>query len=154
MKQMARTQRFSEFSWVLTLYGEVDKLNYTNKMSLLNICHSIIGTSGLLTEEQYNYTIIMKIISFEFDENKNQINIKKHGISFEKAISVFFDDNAILFDDPEHSLGEERFLLLGMSSSARTCIICHCYRHNEMIIRIISARKATKKEAQRYVKGI
>lgn len=92
--------------------------------------------------------------TFDWDENKNQINQKKHGISFEEASTVFFDESAILFDDPEHSEYEERFLLLGMSETANVCIVCHCYRKSDTVIRIISARKATKKEADRYVRGI
>lgn len=91
---------------------------------------------------------------FDWDENKNQINQKKHGIDFDEASSVFFDEQAILFDDPEHSEEEERFLLLGMSEAANVCIVCHCYRESDTVIRIISARKATKKEEERYVKGI
>ena len=78
---------------------------------------------------------------FEWDENKNKINQKKHEI-------------AILFDDPEHSDQEERFLLLGMSETTKICIVCHCYRKSETTIRIISARKATKKEIERYARGI
>jgi hypothetical protein len=91
---------------------------------------------------------------FDWDENKNMINKKKHGIDFDEASSVFFDENAILFDDPEHSDYEERFLLLGMSKTANVCIVCHCYRESDTVIRIISARKATKKEVDRYVRGI
>ena len=91
---------------------------------------------------------------FDWDENKNQINQKKHGINFEEASSVFYDEKAILFDDPEHSEWEERFILLGMSNAVNVCIVCHCYRESDTVIRIISARKATKKEAERYVKGI
>ncbi len=91
---------------------------------------------------------------FDWDENKNQINQKKHGINFEEASSVFYDEKAILFDDPEHSEWEERFILLGMSNAANACMVCHCYRESDTVIRIISARKATKKEAERYVKGI
>ena len=91
---------------------------------------------------------------FDWDENKNQINQKKHGINFEEASSVFYDEKAILFDDPEHSEWEERFILLGMSNAANVCMVCHCYRESDTVIRIISARKATKKEAERYVKGI
>ena len=94
------------------------------------------------------------MLSFEWDENKNRINQKKHGISFAEASSVFYDDCAILFDDPEHSQEEERFILLGMSDAANVCIVCHCYRASETVIRIISARKATKKEEERYVRGI
>lgn len=94
------------------------------------------------------------MIYFEWDENKNRINQKKHGISFEEAQTVFWDDSAILFDDPEHSEEEERFLMLGMSNAANVCIVCHCYRESETVIRIISARKATKKEEGRYVRGI
>ena len=91
---------------------------------------------------------------FEWDDKKNAINRKKHGISFEEASTVFFDENAILFDDPEHSEQEDRFLLLGMTEKARVCIVCHCYRKSDTIIRIISARTATGKEEERYVRGI
>ena len=91
---------------------------------------------------------------FDWDENKNRINLEKHGITFEEASTVFFDDRAILFDDPEHSIDEDRFLLLGMSETAKVCIICHCYRESDTVIRIISARQATRKEEQRYVRGI
>ena len=91
---------------------------------------------------------------FDWDENKNRINLEKHGIAFEEASTVFFDDRAILFDDPEHSIDEDRFLLLGMSETARVCIVCHCYRESDTVIRIISARQATRKEEERYVRGI
>lgn len=93
-------------------------------------------------------------MKFEWDENKNLINQKKHGINFDEASSVFFDERAILFDDPEHSDYEDRFLLLGMSETANVCIVCHCYRESDTVIRIISARKATRKEVDRYVEGI
>lgn len=91
---------------------------------------------------------------FDWDENKNKANQNKHGMSFEEACSVFYDDRAILFDDPEHSADEDRFLLLGMSEKARICIVCHCYRESDTVIRIISARKATKKEIETYVRRI
>ena len=91
---------------------------------------------------------------FDWDENKNQTNWRKHGIDFDEASSVFFDERAILFDDPEHSQQEERFILLGMSQTTNICIVCHCYRESDTVIRIISARKATKKEVDRYAKGI
>ena len=93
-------------------------------------------------------------LTFEWDENKNEINIAKHGISFETAKTVFYDENAILFDDPEHSEFEDRFILLGMTDRADVCVVCHCYRESDSVIRIISARKATKKEGERYVRGI
>ncbi len=96
----------------------------------------------------------MKRLQFEWDENKNRINILKHGISFEEARSEFLDDQAIMFDDPEHSYNEERFILLGLSSYGNVCIVCHCYRHSDTVIRIISARKASTKEENRYVRGI
>ena len=91
---------------------------------------------------------------FDWDENKNRINLEKHGITFEEASTVFFDDRAILFDDPEHSIDEDRFLLLGMGETAKVCIVCHCYKESDTVIRIISARQATRKEEQRYVRGI
>ena len=67
---------------------------------------------------------------------------------------MFLDENAILFDDPEHSGDEERFLLLGISKATNVCIVCHCYREYDTVVRIISARKATRKEKERYVRGI
>ena len=91
---------------------------------------------------------------FDWDDNKNRINLEKHGITFEEASTVFFDNRAILFDDPEHSIDEDRFLLLGMSETAKVCIVCHCYRESDTVIRIISARQATRKEEERYVRGI
>ena len=94
------------------------------------------------------------MVTFAWDENKNRINQKKHGVSFDEAKTVFYDDAAILFDDPEHSEDEERFLLLGMSEESNVCMVCHCYRESGSVIRIISARKATKKEEERYVRGI
>lgn len=92
----------------------------------------------------------MSQLLFEWDREKNLINQKKHGISFEEAKSVFYDDNAIQFWDEQHSELEDRFLLLGISSKMRILLIVHCYREQESVIRIISARKATKKESQLY----
>lgn len=99
----------------------------------------------------------MESIRFEWDENKNQTNKAKHGIDFEEAKTVFYDDDAIVFDDPEHSMEEERFLILGISKHENLCIVSHCYRGEDNIIRIISARKATRNETKtynRYVGGI
>ena len=87
---------------------------------------------------------------YEWDENKNQINKSKHGISFEEAKTVFDDEDAILFDDPDHSLEEDRFLILGITQKERLCIVSHCYRGKNDIIRLISARKANKKEISIY----
>ena len=93
-------------------------------------------------------------ITFDWDEKKNRTNILKHGISFEEAKTVFYDNDAILFDDPDHSYGEERFLIIGVSLSDKICIVSHCYRFNDAVIRIISARKATKNETMIYREGI
>ena len=101
----------------------------------------------------YNYNIIMDTIKFEWDENKNEINKKKHGLSFETAREVFYDDAAILFDDPDHSVNEERFLIIGMIKSSKICIVSHCYRDSDNVIRLISAREATKRERKIYLKG-
>ena len=86
----------------------------------------------------------MEMIRFEWDKNKNEINKKKHKISFEEAQTVFYDSEALLINDPEHSLEEERFIILGFSEKANLLVVCHCYRESESVIRIISARKATK----------
>lgn len=87
---------------------------------------------------------------FEWDKNKNIQNIKKHEVSFEEAVSVFYDENALLIPDPIHSSYEERFIILGYSFNKGLLVVCHCYRSNENIIRLISARKATKKERIQY----
>ncbi len=90
------------------------------------------------------------MLSFEWDEDKNRINQKKHKVSFEEAKTVFYDERALVIDDPEHSQEEERFIILGMSARANLYIVCHCYRSSDSIIRIISARKATKTESSFY----
>ncbi len=87
---------------------------------------------------------------FEWDENKAQINIKKHGVSFDEAKTAFYDASALVIDDPEHSDDEDRFVLLGMSQNARLLVVCHCLRENETVIRLISARKASKTESSYY----
>ena len=92
----------------------------------------------------------MDMIRFEWDENKNAINKKKHKISFEEAQTVFYDPDALIIDDPEHSQEEERFIILGVSANANLLVVCHCYRESDTVIRIISARKATKSEANKY----
>ena len=92
----------------------------------------------------------MKELRFEWDPAKAVQDFRKHGISFEEAKSVFFDESAVEFYDDEHSEWEDRFLLLGLSSRLRLLLVCHCYREREAVIRIISARKATKNEARHY----
>jgi uncharacterized DUF497 family protein len=92
----------------------------------------------------------VQYIQFVWDEVKSRSNRRKHGISFEEAKSVFFDEDARLLHDPDHSEQEDRFVLLGMSLKLRLLLVCHCYRESENLIRIISARKATKAESQRY----
>jgi uncharacterized protein len=87
---------------------------------------------------------------FEWDDRKAAANLKKHGVSFEEARSVFLDDRARLIDDPDHSDDEERFVLLGLSSSLRLLLVCHCYRSEGNIIRIVSARKASTRESKAY----
>lgn len=92
----------------------------------------------------------MNELRFEWDENKNISNQKKHRISFEEAQTVFYDDNALLIDDPDHSEEKERFILLGFSKRANMLVVCHCYWRSDSVIRIISARKATKNEERAY----
>jgi uncharacterized protein len=92
----------------------------------------------------------MDNILFEWDENKSSLNKKKHGISFKEAQTVFYDEKALLIHDPDHSHEEDRFILLGLSSSIRILVVCHCYRKNDEVIRIISARKATRSEQKQY----
>ena len=92
----------------------------------------------------------MDTIRFEWDEEKNRSNRVKHGIDFTEAKTVFDDGNAVLIPDPDHSEQEERFILLGLSANLNMLVVCHCYRSSETVIRLISARKATKKETKQY----
>lgn len=95
----------------------------------------------------------MNELRFEWDEGKNRENQRKHGVSFEEARSVFFDQQAVEFYDDEHTETEDRFLLLGVSARLRILMVCHCLRHGGDKIRIISARKATKNEQREYPWG-
>lgn len=92
----------------------------------------------------------MSALHFEWDDEKATANVKKHGISFEEAESVFRDERAKLICDPDHSEGEDRFVLLGLSAALKLLIVCHCYRGENHVIRIISARKATTSESRFY----
>lgn len=92
----------------------------------------------------------MNMINFEWDENKNSINKEKHKISFEEAQTVFYDESALVIDDPDHSEEEDRFIILGFSNKANLLVVCHCYRASDTIVRIISARKATATESRQY----
>jgi len=85
-----------------------------------------------------------------WDEKKNQSNIKDHKVSFKEAETVFYDPSAKIIHDPDHSINEDRFIILGMSKLMKLLVVCHCYRENDEIIRIISARKATKNESKHY----
>ena len=92
----------------------------------------------------------MNNIHFQWDKSKNLANIKKHKISFEEAKTVFFDENARLISDPKHSVNEERFIILGISDKLKLLIVVRMYKENDEVIRIISARKATKTESKYY----
>jgi len=92
----------------------------------------------------------MSTLHFEWDDRKAAANAKKHGVRFEEAKSVFVDERAMLIDDPDHSEAEDRFVILGLSSSIRLLLVCHCYRGEGNVIRIISARKATAMESRNY----
>jgi hypothetical protein len=89
-------------------------------------------------------------LRIEWDEAKNRDNVRKHKISFGEAATVFYDERALFLADPDHSDEEDRFLLLGLSARLRLLVVCHCYRADDEVIRIISARKATKPEAVVY----
>jgi uncharacterized DUF497 family protein len=93
-------------------------------------------------------------LSFEWDSKKAESNEAKHGVSFDEAKTVFYDERALVIPDPDHSLLEERFVIMGMSTFSRMLVVVHCLRSNRNVIRIISARKAGKKEIRPYAKGI
>jgi uncharacterized DUF497 family protein len=90
------------------------------------------------------------MIKFEWDPRKDSANQRKHDVSFEEAQSVFFDENAVQFYDEHHSEQEDRFIMLGLSISSRILVVCHCERESGNVVRIISARKATRSERKYY----
>ena len=92
----------------------------------------------------------MKDIYFDWSEAKNQANVRKHGVSFKEAKSVFFDESALLLADPDHSEDEDRFVLLGLSAKLRLLLVCHCFEADDGLIRVISCRKANRKEMSLY----
>ena len=92
----------------------------------------------------------MKDLGFVWDQRKNLANQRRHGVSFEEAQSAFHDERATIYYDPDHSEEEDRFLLLGMSIRLRVLVVCHCYRESESLIRIISARRADRREEEAY----
>ena len=92
----------------------------------------------------------MEQLVFEWDKCKENANLKKHGISLDEARTTFYDENAVQFFDPDHSDEEDRFILLGVSHRLNTLIVCHCFKEDDITVRIISARKADKDEANVY----
>ena len=92
-------------------------------------------------------------ISFDWDKAKAAANKKKHGVSFEEAVTIFYDEDALESHDPDHSEDEGRFIMLGLSFKARTLVVSHCVRKVGSVIRIISARKMHKKEVDKYDKA-
>lgn len=92
----------------------------------------------------------MAELHFEWDPRKAATNAAKHGVPFEEARTVFYDADALLIDDPDHSKSEERFILMGSSARARVLVVIHCYRRGGSAIRLISARRAGTKERQAY----
>ncbi len=97
------------------------------------------------------YSSFVDDLRFEWDPRKSETNLRKHGVSFEEAQTVFSDENALLRSDPDHSDDEERFVLIGLSAALRMLVVCHCYRVRDDVIRIVSARRATKPENHQYV---
>jgi uncharacterized DUF497 family protein len=92
----------------------------------------------------------MRELRFEWDERKAAANLRKHGVAFEEARTVFLDERALLIPDPEHSADEDRFVLLGLSVRLRTLVVCHCYRRDDEVVRVISARRANRVERRQY----
>jgi uncharacterized DUF497 family protein len=92
----------------------------------------------------------MSGVRYEWDEEKNISNMTKHGISFDEAVTVFLDENLMIMADEDHSVDEERFIIIGLSKHPRLLVVCHCYKESDEVVRIISARKATKTEERVY----
>jgi len=118
------------------------QLGYLNDTKLLNTCNAL----------QNKYKIIIKKVRFEWDKKKDLANFRNHGVAFDEAKTVFYDENAIEFYDNNHSLKEVRFLMIGLSSKLRILLVSYALMEgkDEDIIRIISSRKATKNEQKIY----
>ena len=96
------------------------------------------------------YSVHMTQIIFEWDQKKDRANSKKHGVSFDEAQSAFKDEFALRYYDPDHSESEDRFILLGLAATLRVVVVCHCFRKDDLVVRIISARKANQSEEKEY----
>ena len=96
----------------------------------------------------------MEDLRYEWDERKNRANQRKHGVAFEEARTAFLDENARRVSDPDHSVGEDRYILVGLSIRLRLLVVCHCYRESERVIRIFSARKADASERRDYARWL
>lgn len=92
----------------------------------------------------------MADLRFEWDPRKADVNLRKHGVAFDEAQTAFFDDNALVMADPDHGTVEDRFILLGAASTSQLLVVCHCYRGNDDVIRLISARRANRREMATY----
>ena len=108
------------------------------------------GVTTLDAPPPCTYIVLMESLRFEWDDRKERENVRKHRVSFAEAQTVFLDENARRYFDPDHSEQEDRFLILGFSFQLRVLVVCHCYRRDDAVIRIISARKATKGESNEY----
>jgi uncharacterized protein len=108
------------------------------------------GRSGSFGVRTLYVHFYMSEIRFEWDQRKAKSNEKKHGISFDEASSAFYDDDGLVIEDPEHSEVEGRFILLALSAAVRLVVVVHCFRDEDDVIRIISARKATPAESRQY----
>lgn len=92
----------------------------------------------------------MSELRFEWDARKNAANKRKHGVSFEEAETVFYDERGLFMEDPDEEEDEERFILMGLSAALRALVVCHCFREGDSVIRIVSARKADREERRAY----
>ena len=104
----------------------------------------------IVDQANCNYTVYMNETDFEWDPRKADNNFRKHGISFEEASTAFYDEHARLMYDPDHSESEDRYILLGVSEESQLLMVCHLYKENDRLIRIVSARPATKDERRQY----
>jgi uncharacterized DUF497 family protein len=113
----------------------------------------VVRHSKLNSTSGNNYLIIMTEHRFTWDQRKNLSNHKKHGIYFQEAVTVFYDEDGVEYYDPDHSEDEDRFIMLGISRNLRVLVVSYCYRESETTIRIISSRKADNQEIRNYFRG-
>lgn len=130
--------------------GPIDREDALQGITREHRSSSCEGGANRCARPWVAYNVCMSDLAFEWDARKAASNLEKHGMTFEEARTVFLDERAIEFLDPDHSIDEDRFIMLGLSVRPQVLVVCHCLRESDAVIRLISARRATRNEERVY----